>query len=92
MDWPSKFVGFRVLEFFLTHPSLETHLNELARNLQIARGSTKSYCDAFVDESLILESSKGNLRLFKLKRDDYAIREIMKAYDLLKLKHLGIER
>jgi predicted nucleotidyltransferase len=92
MDWPSKFVGFRVLEFFLIHPSLEIHLNELARNLDIARGSAKGYCDIFVDEGLILESSKGNLRLFRLNRDDFAVREVTKAYYLLKLKHLGIER
>ena len=92
MDWPNRFVGFRVLEFFLTHPSLEIHLNEFARNLEIARGSAKSYCDAFVDEGLILESSKGNLRLFKLNRDDFAVREMMRAYYLLKLKHLDIER
>jgi hypothetical protein len=91
MDWPKNFVGFKVLEFFLTHPSVEIHLNELARNLEIARGSSKSYCDAFVDDGLILESSKGNLRLFRLNRDDFAVREIMKAYYLLKLKHLGIE-
>jgi predicted nucleotidyltransferase len=91
MDWPSKFVGFRVLEFFLIHPSSEVHLNELARNLDIARGSAKSYCDVFVDEGLILESSKGNLRLFKLNRDDFAVKELMRAYYLLKLKHLGIE-
>ncbi len=80
-----------MLEFFLNHPSLEIHLNELARNLEIARGSAKSYCDAHVNEGLILESSKGNLRLFRLNRDDFAVREIMKAYYLLKLKHLGIE-
>lgn len=92
MDWPTKFVGFRVLEFFLTHPSLEIHLNELARNLEIARGSAKSYCDIFVKEGLILESSKGNLRLFRLNRDDFAAREVTKAYYLLKLKRLGIER
>ena len=92
MDWLRNFVGFRVLEFFLTHPSLESHLNELARNLEIAQGSAKSYCDAFVDEGLILESSKGNLRLFKLNRDDFAVREMMRAYYLLKLKHLDIER
>lgn len=92
MDWQSKFVGFRLLEFFLTHPSLVSHLNELARNLEIARGSAKSYCDAFVAEGLILESSKGNLRLFKLNRDDFAVREVIRAYYLLKLKHLGIER
>lgn len=92
MNWPSKFVGFRVLEFFLTHPSLEIHLNELARILNIAKGSAKSYCDVFVEEGLILESSKGNLRLFKLNRDDFAVKEATRAYYLLKLKHLGIER
>jgi predicted nucleotidyltransferase len=92
MDWLRNFVGFKVLEFFLTHPSTEIHLNELARHLEIARGSAKSYCDAFVDEGLILESLKGNLRLFRLNRDDFAIKEMMKVYYLLKLKNLGIER
>ena len=85
-------MGFRVLEFFLTHPSLEIHLNELARSLEIARGSAKSYCDALVDEGLILDRNKANLRLFRLNRDDFAVREITKAYYLLKLKHLGVER
>jgi uncharacterized protein len=87
-----KFVGFKVLELFLTHPSLEIHLNELARELEIARGSAKSYCDALVDEELILDRKKANLRLFRLNREDFAVREMMKAYYLLKLKHLGIER
>lgn len=75
MNWQNKFVGFRVLEFFLTHPSVEIHLNELARNLEISQGSAKSYCDALVEEGLILESSKGNLRLFRLNRDDFAVRD-----------------
>jgi predicted nucleotidyltransferase len=92
MDWLGKSVGFKVLELFLTHPSLEIHLNELARHLEIARGSAKSYCDALVEVGLILESSKANLRLFRLNRDDFAVREMMKAYYLLKLKHLGVEQ
>lgn len=44
-----------------------------------------------MDEGLILESSKGNLRLFRLNRDDFAVREVTKAYYLRKLRHLGIE-
>ena len=67
-----KFMGFRVLELFLTHPSLEIHLNELARDQEIARGSAKSYCDALVDEGLILDRKKAYLRLFRLNRDDFA--------------------
>lgn len=87
-----KNVGFRVIEFFLTHPTLEIHLNELARHLEIAKGSAKSYCDSLAKEGLISENAKGNLRLFRLNRDDFAVREMMKAYYLLKLKQLGIER
>jgi hypothetical protein len=30
-----KFVGFRVLELFLTRPSLEIHLNEQGREVQL---------------------------------------------------------
>lgn len=45
-----------------------------------------------MEEGLILESSKGNLRLFRLNRDDFAVKEVTRAYFLLKLKHLGIER
>ncbi len=92
MDWLKKFVGLRVLELFLTHPSLEIHLNEVARHLKIASGSAKSYCDALVDEGLILESSKGNLRLFRLNRDDFAVKEMTRAYYILKLKHLNVEQ
>jgi hypothetical protein len=55
-------------------------LTRLRRLLEIAMGSAKSYCDVFVDEGLILERSKGNLRLFRLNRDDFAVREAMKAY------------
>lgn len=86
-----KSLGFKVIEFFLTHPTLEIYLNELARHLEISKGSAKSYCDTIVKEGLISESAKGNLRLFKLNRDDFAVRELVKAYHLLKLKNLGIE-
>jgi len=91
MMWLKKFVGFRVLEHFLTRPSEEIHLKELARVLKISPASTKTYCDALLEDGLILEEAKGNLRLFRLNRDDFAAREIMKAYYLLKLKNLGIE-
>jgi len=43
MEWMRKFVGFRVLEWFLVHPSGEVHLNELARDLEISPGSAKEY-------------------------------------------------
>ena len=54
-----KFVGFKLLEYFATHPSCEVHLKELARRVKI-------YCDMFERESIIISERKGNLRLFRL--------------------------
>jgi hypothetical protein len=91
MEWMRKFVGFRVLEWFLVHPSREVHLNELARELKISPGSSKEYCDRLAEDGLISERAMGNLRLFRLKREDFAAREILRAYHLLRLKDLGAE-
>ncbi len=91
MEWLRKFVGFRVLEWFLVHPSGEVHLNELARELEISPGSAKEYCDRLAEDGLISERTMGNLRLFRLKREDFAAREILRAYHILRLKDLGAE-
>jgi len=91
MEWMRKFVGFRVLEWFMVHPSGEVHLNELARELEISPGSAKEYCDRLAEDGLISERSMGNLRLFRLRGEDFAAREILRAYHILRLKDLGAE-
>ncbi|MGV8175674.1 MAG: nucleotidyltransferase domain-containing protein [Methanothrix sp.] len=91
MIFLSKCIGFRVLEFFLTHPSEEIHLNELARRLEISPASVKTHCDQLLKEEMILEKQTGNLRLFRLNGEDFAVRAMMRAYHMLLLKSLGIE-
>ena len=86
-----KFVGFKVLEYFITHPSEEIHLKELSRKLGISPGSAKVYCDAFVRDDLLLAEKKGNLKLFKLNNHDFAVKELKKTYYIVLLKELGIE-
>jgi uncharacterized protein len=86
-----KCLGFRVMEFFLTHPTLEIHLNELARRLEISPASVKTHCDELSNDKIISEKQTGNLRLFRLNREDFGVRAIMRAYHLLLLKKLGIE-
>ena len=39
-----KFVGFKLLEYFVTHPSCEVHLKELARRVRVSPRSVKIYC------------------------------------------------
>jgi len=92
MIWLDKFVGFKVLGYFLTHPSEEIHLKELGRALEISPGSAKKYCDDLVAEGLIQENALGNLRLLRLNREDFAIKGMMRAYCLVEFKKLGIEK
>ncbi len=87
-----KFVGFRVLEYFITHPSEEIHLKELSRKLKISPGSAKTYCDVFERDGILLAERKGNLKLFKLNNNDFAVREMKKTYYLILLKEFGIEK
>ncbi len=50
-----KCVGFKVMEFFLTHPSVEIHINELARRQEIRAASVKTYCDERAYHILLLK-------------------------------------
>jgi len=86
-----KFVGFRVLEYFLHNPSKEIHLRELARLLKISPRSAKIYCDLFEGEGILSAERRGNLRIFRLNRDSFIARELIRAYYLLLLKEFGIE-
>lgn len=91
LDQFKKFTGFKILEYFITHPTSEIHLKELARTLKISPGSVKFYCDLFESEGILISKKKGNLRLFKLNNDDFTVREIKKTYYLLLLKENGIQ-
>ena len=54
-----KFVGFKILEYFLKYPTAETYLKELAKKLQISPRSVKIYCDLFEKKGIIKSSEFG---------------------------------
>jgi len=80
-----KFVGFKVLEFFIRNPLREIHLKGLSRELKISSRSAKIYCDLFEDEGFLVSERTGNLRIFVVK-------EFKKAYFAVFLKEAGIEK
>jgi len=86
-----KFVGFKVLEYFILNPSQEIHLKELSRRLKISPRSAKIYCDLFEKEEILISERKGNLRIFSLNNDSFAVKELKKTYYTVFLKELGIE-
>jgi uncharacterized protein len=83
-------VGVRVLEYFLAHPNQEIYLRQLSLKLKISISSAKIYCDDFLKEGLVLEQRKGNLRLFRLNREDFAAKKMILTYQLMLLRQAGL--
>ena len=86
-----KFVGLRVLTWFLTHPTGEIHINKLARELGVSPGSVKSYADAFKRDGLLTVTRLGTARILSLDNDSFAARELKRACMALLLVRAGIE-
>ena len=87
-----RFVGFKVLEYFLKYPTKKTYLKELAKNLDISPRSAKIYCDLFEQDGIINREIKGNIHLFSTNNDNFYVREMKRAYIALVLKEMDIEQ
>lgn len=91
LDAFRKFVGFKVLEYFLINPTEETYLKELAKKLQVSPRSVKIYCDIFEKQGIILREIKGNMHFFSTNNNSYRVREMKKAYISNLLAEMDIE-
>jgi hypothetical protein len=87
-----KFVGFKILEYFLLNPSNETYLNEIAKKLEISSRSVKIYCDIFVKDDLIKKEKKGNMHLFSTNNENFRVKEMKRAFFINILGELGIDK
>jgi len=87
-----KFVGFKILEYFLLHPTEKNYLQELAKKLDISPGSVNNYCNIFEKDGLINREIKGNLHLFSTNNDNFRVRELKKAFFINLLGELDIQK
>ncbi len=81
-----------IIEEFLKNPSQEYYLRELARKLGLGPRTVKEYCDILVQDGIILERRKGNLRLFKLNNKSLLVKELIRAYYYTLMIIGGIEK
>jgi len=86
-----KFVGFKILEYFLKYPTEETYLKELAKKLQISPRSVKIYCDLFEKDGIIIREVKGNMHIFSTNNDNFRVREMKRTYFINLLAGMNIE-
>lgn len=87
-----KFVGFKILEYFLNNPTEKIYLNELAKKLNVSPRSVKIYCDLFEKKEIIRREIKGNMHLFSTNNDNFCVREMKRACISVILKEINIEK
>jgi uncharacterized protein len=87
-----KFVGFKILEYFLNNPTETIYLNELAKKLNVSPRSVKIYCDLFEKKEIIRREIRGNMHLFSTNNDNFCVREMKRAYISVILKEINIEK
>jgi hypothetical protein len=87
----NKFVGNKILGWFLTHPTTSLNINELARELEVSTGSVKRFMDLFARENLVDMKKIGTAHMFSLNNSSVAARVLKRAYMVLKLWEVGLD-
>ncbi|MEK6932655.1 MAG: nucleotidyltransferase domain-containing protein [Nanoarchaeota archaeon] len=64
-----------VLNLFLDNPNTEFYLREIARKLKISTSTAKIALDILLEEKLVKEEKKANLRLFRADLDSNVFRK-----------------
>jgi predicted nucleotidyltransferase len=85
-----KFVGYRVLEWFLLHPTIKSGINQLARDLGVSPASIKRYTDLFLQDGILLVRPAGTAHLFYLNDEDSIVRELKRVCIALLLRETGV--
>ena len=84
------YVGIKVLDWFLEHPSTGVYINYLARILNISPASAKQFLDEYTQEGILITEPYGNTRQFTLNNDDFVVKSLKRTHILARLKHAGI--
>jgi predicted nucleotidyltransferase len=85
IDEFNKFVGNKILGWFLSHPTTSVNMNELARELEVSPGSVKRFADLFCREHILNMEKIGTAHLFTLNNSSYFVKELKKTFMMLKL-------
>ena len=85
MDEFSKFVGNKILGWFLSHPTISVNMNELARELEVSPGSVKRFADLFYGEHIVDMEKIGTAHMFTLNNSSHVVKELKKTFMVLKL-------
>lgn len=85
-----EFMLLKVVRFFLENPYEEFYLRQLARKLGLSVFAIKKYADLLVNEGVIKEERKANLRYFKININNLFVKQLKIAFNLNVLLKSGL--
>lgn len=83
-------IMLKSLEYFFENPYEEIHLREFARKLKISLNSAQRFLNFFVQENLIKDERKANLRYFKANLESNFFKHLKISYLIGKIEGIGL--
>lgn len=82
-----NYKGVKILNYFLENPTLEIHIKELSRTLNISPSTSKTFCDLLKKRNILYSEKKGNALFFKLRNEENYVRLLKKEFIISKIKY-----
>lgn len=80
----------KILNYFIENPYGEVYLRELAKKLKLSPFSIKKYVDLFIEEDLVIEEKRANLRYFKANINNFVFKYIKITTNLYTIQKAGL--
>ncbi len=81
---------FKTLRFFIDCPYQEVYLRQLAKKTGLSPFAIKKYADFLIEEGLILEDKRANLRYFKANINNPFFKHLKIAFNVNLLQKSGL--
>lgn len=80
----------KLLVFFMENPYGEVYLRQAAKNISLSPFAVKKYADLLLEENLITEERRANLRYFKANTGSLPFRHLKIAHSLDAIAKSGL--
>lgn len=78
----TKYIRWKILAQFLSHPNSSFYVKEMARSLKVSPGSVSTALKFFDEGGLLTKEEKGQTHLYKLNLEHAFVPPLKKAYGL----------
>ena len=84
-----KYIDWKILSYFLQHPSRSVYVKELAKIIDVSPSSVSLALNKFRGFGLVIKKKMGQTHFYKLNNDFIGISELKKFFFLVQLQEIN---